>query len=179
MKIKRLTICAMMLAIIVILGRLSLPMPGVAAPITLQNLGIMFAGLILKKSEAFTVVTTFLVAAAVGLPVLTNGAGGIDKFFGMTNGYLFSYVIAAFLIAWAMEKTPQPPKFIPTLIVVIIFGVLVIDLVGGGVMALHVPAAGALKVFKGSLAFIPIDLAKAVVVSLVFVALPKTITSKN
>ncbi len=46
-------------------------------PITLQSLGVMLAGCLLGGKRGFQSLALFLLAVAVGLPLLSGGAGGL------------------------------------------------------------------------------------------------------
>jgi len=78
--------------------------PMYPVPMTLQTLAVLFlAGLAGARLAAASVVT-WLALAAIGLPLLADGAGGLDHFSGPTAGYLAGMVIAAFVCGWLTEK---------------------------------------------------------------------------
>lgn len=78
--------------------------PMYPVPMTLQTLAVLFlAGLAGARLAAASVVT-WLALAAIGLPLLADGAGGLDHFSGPTAGYLAGMVIAAFICGWLTEK---------------------------------------------------------------------------
>lgn len=64
-------------------------------PVTLQSLLVVLAGLLLGARSGFVLVSIYLVLGALGLPIFANGSSGIEKFFGATAGFLFSFPIAA------------------------------------------------------------------------------------
>ncbi|OFI49316.1 hypothetical protein BG261_01670 [Floricoccus tropicus] len=180
MKIKRLTICAMMLAIIVVLGFFPpIPLGFIPVPIVIQNLGILLTGLLLRKGEAFTVVAVFLLMVAAGLPFLSGGRGGLTPFFGPSVGYLIAYPICAFLIAWAMEYVPKPNNLFTALIVTFLIGVLLLDGIGAIGMHINIKGMSLASAFKAQLAFIPGDTVKAVAASVVYSLLPLSIIDKK
>lgn len=73
-------------------------------PMTLQTLAVMLvAGLAGARLAAASVIT-WLAMAAIGLPLLADGAGGLEPFSGPTAGYLAGMVIAAFVCGWLTEK---------------------------------------------------------------------------
>ena len=97
MKTKALSASAILLAVIIVMGAIpGIPLGFIPAPIILQNMGIMLAGVILGKKYGFFTVLGFLILAALGLPILSGGSGGFVVFIGPTAGYLFSYPVAAF-----------------------------------------------------------------------------------
>lgn len=95
-------------------------------PITAQSLGIMLCGTILGRRDAALAVLLYLLLAAIGLPVLAGGRGGLGVFFGPTGGYLIGFVFAAFVTGWFVEKLPLE-----------IGASAFIGAVAGGVVVLH------------------------------------------
>ena len=66
-------------------------------PLTLQSLAVVLAGFFLGPFLAFLAATAWLLAGAVGLPVFSGGAGGLEHLTGATAGYLLSFPLAAAL----------------------------------------------------------------------------------
>lgn len=67
---------AVFAALIIVLGAVIVPLPA-GVPITAQTLGVMLAGLVLGPRLAPLAILLVLVLAAVGLPVLAGGRGGL------------------------------------------------------------------------------------------------------
>jgi len=158
---------AVFAALIVVLGTVTVPLPG-GVPITAQTLGVMLAGLVLGARRAPLAVLVVLALAAVGLPVLAGGRGGLGVFAGPTAGYLLGWVAGAAVIGFLAHH----PRFswwraaigslLGGIAVVYLFGIPVQALVTGVPLG---PTA------LSSLAFLPGDLLKAVVATLLAVAL--------
>lgn len=49
-------------------------------------------------------IAAWLVEGAVGLPVLSGGAAGIQHFAGPTAGYLFAFPVVGALVGWLAER---------------------------------------------------------------------------
>lgn len=158
---------AVFAALIIVLGLISIPLP-IGAPLTGQTLGVMLAGLILGAKRAPLSVLLVLALAAVGLPVLANGRGGLGVFVGPTAGYLIGFVIGAFLIGLIAHRGAF--TWWKAALASIVGGVLVVNLCGIPVLALvtGVPL-GATAI--GSLAFLPGDIIKAVIATALAVGL--------
>jgi biotin transport system substrate-specific component len=71
---------------------------------TLHTFAIVFLGLTQRPSQAFGSVVTYLVAATMGLPVLTGGLSNVLWFVGPTAGYLVAFPFAAALIAYMKTR---------------------------------------------------------------------------
>ncbi|SFR34066.1 biotin transporter BioY [Microbacterium azadirachtae] len=160
---------AVFAALIIALGLVIVPLPG-GVPITGQTLGVMLAGLVLGPRIAPLSILTVLALAAVGLPVLAGGRGGLGVFFGPSAGYLIGWIFGVIVIgliagsrrlSWWRAGSAVLLGGIGT---VYLFGVPVQALVTG------VPlGATALS----SLVFLPGDLIKAVVATVLGVALQR------
>ncbi|WP_336645664.1 biotin transporter BioY [Microbacterium sp. USHLN186] len=88
---------AVFAALVIVLGTVMVPLPG-GVPITGQTLGVMLAGLVLGARRGPLAILTVLALAAIGLPVLAGGRGGLGAFVGPTAGYLIGWVAAAAVI---------------------------------------------------------------------------------
>ena len=73
-------------------------------PMTLQSAAVLLAGVWLGPVWGVAAVLVYLGAAALGLPVLADGASGVARFVGPTAGYLIAFPIAAGLAGWAARR---------------------------------------------------------------------------
>lgn len=158
---------AVFAALIIVLGTVAIPLP-TGVPITAQTLGVMLAGLVLGPRAAPWAVALVLVLAAVGLPVLSGGRGGLGVFVGPTVGYLIGWVIGAWVIALIMRTG----RFVwwRAAIAALIGGALVVYAAGIPIQALVTGVPLGLTALS-SLAFLPGDLIKVVAATLVATAL--------
>ncbi|OWA37503.1 biotin transporter BioY [Saccharibacillus sp. O16] len=169
MKTKEMVYSALFAALIAVLGMIPpIPLGFIPVPITLQTLGIMLAGGFLGKKGGAISLILFIVLVAIGLPILSGGRGGLAPLLGPTAGYIFSWPIAAFCIGWAAEKVWPSLKTWKLIGVNVIFGVILVNLIGATVMALitHTPVWTGLT---ASLVFLPGDCIKAVLAAIVIV----------
>lgn len=88
--------------ILAIASQIEVPM--VPVPITLQTLVVPLVGALYGWRLGALTVLAWLVEAAMGLPVLAGGVGGLHHFAGPTAGYLFSFPIIAALTGWLAER---------------------------------------------------------------------------
>lgn len=99
--------------------------PMYPAPMTLQTFAILLvAGLAGARLAAASVIT-WLALSAIGLPLLADGAGGLDPFSGPTGGYLAGFVIAAFACGWLTEK-PAMRGGLPMMVVFLLGHVIIL-----------------------------------------------------
>ena len=158
---------AVFAALIIVLGTVIVPLPG-GVPITGQTLGVMLAGLVLGPRLAPLAVMLVLALAAVGLPVLAGGRGGLGVFVGPSAGYLLGWIAGVVVIGLLMRTgrftcwRAAGAALIGGVFVVYAFGIPIQALVTGVPLG---PTA------LSSLAFLPGDLIKVTAATLVVVAL--------
>lgn len=158
---------AVFAALVIVLGTVVVPLPG-GVPITAQTLGVMLAGLVLGPRVAPWSILLVLVLAAVGLPVLAGGRGGLGVFVGPTAGYLLGWVAGVIVIGLIM-RTGRPTWWRAAL-AALVGGVLMVYAFGIPVQALVTGVPLDLTALS-SLAFLPGDLIKVTAATLVVVAL--------
>ncbi|MGB4137651.1 MAG: biotin transporter BioY [Microbacterium sp.] len=158
---------AVFAALIVVLGIVNVALPG-GVPITGQTLGVMLAGLVLGPKRGALAVLIVIALAAIGLPVLAGGRGGLGVFLGPSVGYLIGWVpgvVVTGLIARSGRFSwwrAGLGAVLGGILVVYLFGIPLQSLIGG--VPLGVSTLGAL-------AFVPGDLLKAAVATVLVAAL--------
>jgi biotin transport system substrate-specific component len=101
MKTQDLVLVSLFAALIVVLSLVPpIPMPGLPVPITLQSLGVMLTGAMLGPLRGGLACLLYLALAAIGLPVLPGGRGGLGVFFGPTGGFLIGMALGAVVTGW-------------------------------------------------------------------------------
>ncbi|MEA1986322.1 MAG: biotin transporter BioY [Candidatus Marinimicrobia bacterium] len=90
--------------LIALFSQISIRIPFSPVPITGQTLAIMLVGVMLGSKKGALSVLIYLLEGAVGIPVFANFSGGIQHLLGPTGGYLFSFIIATFIIGYFYEK---------------------------------------------------------------------------
>ncbi|MET1124269.1 MAG: biotin transporter BioY [Archaeoglobaceae archaeon] len=71
-------------------------------PYTMQNFGVMLSAFLLGRYAAVAMLI-YVGMIAVGLPV-ASGGGGIAVLFGPTSGYIYGFVVAAYLAGLLKER---------------------------------------------------------------------------
>ncbi|WEK60004.1 MAG: biotin transporter BioY [Candidatus Microbacterium colombiense] len=158
---------AIFAALIIVFGMITIPLP-TGVPITAQTLGVMLAGAVLGPRRGPLAVLIVLVLAAVGLPVLAGGRGGIGVFVGPTAGYLLGWVVGAVVIGLIVHGGRI--TWWRTALGAVVGGILVVYLFGIPVQAL-VLGVDLVPTAVSSLAFLPGDLLKAAAATALVLAL--------
>ncbi|MBO1740255.1 biotin transporter BioY [Leifsonia sp. TF02-11] len=141
-----------------------------AVPITAQTLGVMLAGALLGPWLGALSMAVLLALVAAGLPLLAGGRGGIGVFVGPSAGYLFGWIVGAFVIGLIVHWGSRKPVAWRTFTGVIVGGILVVYAIGIPVQSLvtRLPLA---ETALTSLVFVPGDLVKAVIATAVVTTL--------
>lgn len=74
--------------------------PFYPVPMTLQPLAVMLVGLLCTPSMAASIMVTYILEAAIGLPVLSNFTGGLPHLLGTRGGYIFGFLPLALSISF-------------------------------------------------------------------------------
>ncbi|MER8024940.1 biotin transporter BioY [Glutamicibacter protophormiae] len=143
----------------------------IPVPITLQTLGVMLAGALLGPWRGALASLIVVVLSVAGLPLLAGGRGGLGVLLGPTGGYLVgwffgSLVIGALFKYWVIRLQSKPLQLVAGLVSTILGGIVVIYLFGVPWTAV-VTGLDLKTSLVGSFAFLPGDLLKAVVATLV------------
>jgi len=142
---------------------------GVGVPITAQSMGVMLAGAILGAKRGAGALAIFVVLVALGLPLMAGGRGGLGLFAGPSGGFIVGFILGAYLTGLMAERLPIGMDVARFLVASVIGGV-------GGVYLLGLPHwwlvtdSSLITVVTASLGFIPGDLIKAGIASLVAAA---------
>ncbi|MEG1542756.1 MAG: biotin transporter BioY [Victivallaceae bacterium] len=79
-----------------LLSQISLPVGPV--PLTLQTFGIYLIGVFLGEKRGLAAVAAYLIEGSLGLPVFAGGSFGLVHLFGLTGGYLPTFLPELFLL---------------------------------------------------------------------------------
>lgn len=89
-------------ALIVATIWISIPMAG--APITLQTLFVLLAGMLLGRKLGAISMIVYLLLGVVGIPVFAGFSGGAGVIAGPTGGFLLSFPVAAYIAGLLKDK---------------------------------------------------------------------------
>ncbi|MEN3929701.1 biotin transporter BioY [Microvirga sp. W0021] len=121
------------IAVLSIASRIALPVGPV--PITLQTLAVTLTGAILGWRLGTLTIIIWLALAACGIPVLSGGVTGLEKFMGPTAGYLFAFPLAAAFTGLTSSQNRQ--KFL-NLFFIMLIGNAICLFVGAGWLGMKI-----------------------------------------
>jgi len=172
MKTQDTVLIALFAALIVVLSLMPpIPLPAIPVPVTLQTLGTMLAGAMLGPVRGGLACLLYLLLAAIGLPVLPGGRGGLGVFFGPTGGFLVGMAAGAFVTGWLARRLAARARSGAVAVAAytaacVVGGIAVVYAVGVPWLA-TVTQMGLGKAALAVAAFVPGDLVKAVVAACV------------
>ncbi|MFB6298605.1 MAG: biotin transporter BioY [Salinirussus sp.] len=151
-------------ALTAVLAYVSVPVPGIAVPFSLQPFAVFFAGLLLGPFWAGFAMLVYLLVGLAGVPVFSNGGAGIGYVLGPTGGFLVGFLLAAVAIGAVVHRSIDPRDVreasVVTLSLALVVGIAVIYAVGVPWLAViqGIPIGRAAGVMAP---FVPPDLLKA------------------
>lgn len=140
-----------------LLAQITIPLPIV--PITGQTLGALLIGAALGSKKGSLAMLAYIAEGALGAPVFAGGLGGIAVLAGPRAGYLFGFVVAAFVAGLLAERGLD--RNLLTAALAMLAGEVAMYAVALPWLSFYVPGDQVLSV--GLIPFIPGDLVKLVI----------------
>jgi biotin transport system substrate-specific component len=173
---KKLTLTALMAAILCVLGPLSVPLPFSPVPISLTMIGIYLAVYAVGMAGGAGAYLVYLLLGLVGLPVFSGFTGGAGKLFGATGGYLIGFIFTAlisgfFVDRWWKNRVISAVGMILGIAVAYVFGTVWLAYVAGMTFEQALVA--------GVIPYVGFDLMKIVVLVIVGPELKKALIRAN
>jgi len=102
-KLRMTIICAFFVAITAILAQMEIPLPLV--PISGQTLAVGLTATILGRKYGAITMIGYAAIGSMGVPVFAQAKGGLGVLLGPTGGYIFAFIVAAYVTGLILEKT--------------------------------------------------------------------------
>jgi biotin transport system substrate-specific component len=103
--LRNMLLISFMTVITAVLSYVRIPLPFSPVPVTGQTMGVMLSGALLGGAAGALSQGIYLLLGLVGLPVFAGGAGAL---FGPTGGYLWGFVLGAYIIGRLWERSARP-----------------------------------------------------------------------
>ncbi|MFD6390272.1 biotin transporter BioY [Nocardia sp. NPDC060259] len=160
----QIAVFAALIAALGLPGAITVGFSGV--PITLQTLGVILTGAILGARKGTAAVAVFIALTLIGLPLLSGGRTGLTALASPTAGYLIGWIPATLVIG-ALTAAILPKYPIVLGLLINAFGGLVVIYLFGTAGLLIRTDLGLWAAVSANFAFVPGDLAKVVVATVV------------
>lgn len=155
---------ALVAALIGAFAYVSFPNPFSPAPITLQVLGVLLAGILLGPKWGAGAVVLYLAAGAIGAPVFSGGSAGLGVLFGPRAGFLWSFPIAAAAIGLVVHRGTELRDVgavsVSILVLAMLVGTAIIYTLGILGLMLVLELGFVEAVLVGAVAFLPAEAVK-------------------
>ncbi|AKB30341.1 Substrate-specific component BioY of biotin ECF transporter [Methanosarcina siciliae C2J] len=89
---------------------MQIPIPFSPVTVTLQVFFVLLAGSLLKSKWGSLSMIVYTLLGVAGLPVFAGGSSGVGVLLGPTGGYIFGFILAAYLIGKLSEKAESAGK---------------------------------------------------------------------
>ena len=100
--VKDMILIAMFAAITAVLSQIAIPMPS-GVPVTLQTFAVALCGYVCGSKKGAAALAVYTLLGAVGVPVFANFKGGLGALAGPTGGFIWGFIIMAFLCGIGIE----------------------------------------------------------------------------
>jgi biotin transport system substrate-specific component len=90
--------------LVAVMAQISIPLPPSPVPITGQTFAVLIVGAVLGSKRGAASLALYLAQGALGLPVFAEFKSGLVTLFGPTGGYLFGFVVAAYVVGLLAER---------------------------------------------------------------------------
>ena len=158
-----LALAALFAALISLGALVSLPLFG-PVPLTLQVFFVLAAGLVLGARLAVLSVVAYLIVGLVA-PVYAQGASGVGALVGPAGGYLFGFVVAAYVVGRLCERWQVEGFW--ALFGIALIGLIPIYSIGASWLAWQLYTTSLEAILWGGVGqFVPGDVAKAALAAL-------------
>ena len=152
-----------------IMSQLIIPLYFTPVPISLGSFGVMLIALLYDRKLGTATVLSYVVAGSFGAPIFAGFKAG--SLFSPTGGYILGYIAAALILGFLFDKGIAK-SYVKTFLSLLLVSVIIFIL-GALVLMLFVPIKNVFM--AGVFPFIPGDMLKVVVATLLFPRLGKFI----
>jgi biotin transport system substrate-specific component len=157
-------------ALVAVTSLVAIPVGSAGVPITLQTFGVLLAGATLGARRGALAVLLYLAVGFAGLPVFSEGTGGLATFARPTVGYLLAFPVAAWVTGLVVERGRRSgAQHVVRLTLAALAGTAVIYTIGIPVLAARIGLT-LTEALVANAAFLPFDTVKAAAVVVVAAA---------
>ena len=172
--IRQMTLISLFAALTAVGAFISIPLYPV--PLTLQTLFTLLAAMTLGSVMGASSQIIYVLLGIIGLPVFAGFKAGIGILFGPTGGFLFGFIISAYIIGKIIELKKEKNIFYYLLAGLI--GTLIIYIIGITQLSLVTDMGIKKALTVGMLPFLPGDILKIIAASFIASKLKPIIESK-
>ena len=143
-----------------IMAQIVVYLPWTPVPVTGQTLAVLLAGIILGRWGAVSQLL-YIVIGLAGIPWFAGAQGGPSVAAGPTFGYLFGFVVSAYLVGYLVDQYAVMRKLLPLILIMTAANFAIILGLGAFYLSVwltsttgHAPSLGQVLIM-GVIPFIP------------------------
>jgi len=163
LSIRQMTLISLFAALTAVGAFISIPIYPV--PLTLQTLFTLLAAMTLGSVMGASSQIIYVLLGVIGLPVFAGFKAGIGILFGPTGGFLFGFIISAYVIGKIIELKKEKNIFYYFLAGVI--GTIILYIIGITQLSLVTGIGIKKAITVGMLPFLPGDILKVIAASFI------------
>ncbi len=110
MNLKKAVCAALFAAFTAVASQIAIPIQPV--PINLAVAAVILSGAVLGRKYGTAGILVYILLGCAGVPVFAGMRGGLQVITGVTGGYIAGYVLIAFIVGFATEKSKKLGAFI-------------------------------------------------------------------
>ena len=103
----KITMAALMAAVVGLLAQVRVPLPFTPIPLTGQTFGVLLAGVLLGKKWGGASLGIYAVLGIIGVPWFNGATSGLTA----TAGYLVGFILASLFLGYFVDKMPDKGSF--------------------------------------------------------------------
>jgi len=161
--IRQMTLISLFTALTAVGAFISIPLYPV--PLTLQTLFTLLAAMTLGSAMGALSQIIYVLLGVIGLPVFAGFKVGIGILFGPTGGFLFGFIISAYIIGKIIEAKKEKNIFYYFLAGII--GTIILYIIGITQLSLVTGIGIKKAIVVGMLPFLPGDILKIIAASFI------------
>ena len=163
LSIRQMTLISLFTALTAVGAFISIPIYPV--PLTLQTLFTLLAAMTLGSVMGASSQIIYVLLGVIGLPVFAGFKAGIGILFGPTGGFLFGFIISAYVIGKIIEVKKEKNIFYYFLAGII--GTVILYIIGITQLSLITGIGIKKAIVVGMLPFLPGDILKVIAASFI------------
>ena len=161
--IRQMTLISLFAALTAVGAFISIPLYPI--PLTLQTLFTLLAGMTLGSVMGASSQIIYVMLGVIGLPVFAGFKAGVGILFGPTGGFLFGFIISAYIIGKIVELKKEKNIFYYFLAGII--GTIILCIIGITQLSLVTGIGIKKAITVGMLPFLPGDILKIIAASFI------------
>lgn len=174
MKTSKLVMMALMAAVTAVCSQIAIPLPFSPVPLSLGVLAVLLTGALLEPRYAAGTLLVYLLLGTVGVPVFAGFQAGPARLVGPTGGYLIAYPLMALVVALAVKYLGCR---LPVLLGSMVAALALCYLLGTVWLAVSTGKSMAAAAMMAVVPFVPLDLCKVGLASVLALRLRGRINS--